>query len=932
MSNMIDKINSFKNAPFGYALHKILLDSKGNPVDYEFIEVNEAFEKFTGLNKHYIIGKTAKEAISAIEQGKFDWIGFYGKVALENSKEIFEQYSEPLGKYYSVQVFSPEKEYFITIFSDITDKIEQNSKLSNIIHNANLGLWEWNIQTGKTIFNEQWAEIVGYSLEELSPNNIQTWNQLVHPDDLKKSNEKLNAHFEGKISQYQTEARMRHKNGQWVWVLDTGKVTKWTDDGKPLLMSGVHQDITERKQVELQLYQKLKIEKLLSEISSNFIHTTDIDASIIESFVKLGTITHASRVYLFMVDEEEGTMSNTHEWCDEGVSAEKDNLQNLPISIFPWWMKKLYNKEIIDIPDVPKMLPEAKAEQEILKSQNIKSVLVLPVYAENKLKGFVGFDNVLSSRCWTKKDTKFLSLLSDILSNAIVRKLNEAELRLLIKAVEESPVSTLITDSQGIISYVNSSFEKTTGYKAHEVLGKNPSILKSGNQPKSFYAELWDTILAGNIWQGELRNKSKSGKVFWTKEIISPIKHNNTITHFVSVAQDISENKKLISELLEAKEKAEESNRLKSAFLATMNHELRTPLNHVLGFSDLIRDMTDDKSTKEFAELINRSGSDLLNIIEDIFNLAMIEQSEIKMRKQEVFIRDIYLELKTQLQEVLSESNKSNHIQLDYKIDSNIVTKSIITDKPKVMQVMSNIIKNAVKFTHKGKISLSFILNENNYLSIKVKDTGIGIPNDKLGIIFEFFRQVDDSDTREYDGVGIGLAISLKIAQVLDGTIKVDSELNTGSEFTFSFPFSLSENEMINFKQENTSFLVPDLSGNKVLIVEDDTIGIDMIVNMLKPSKCSIINAANGQEALEVIKANPDIDLILMDLKMPVMDGIDTTRVIRKDFSDLPIIALTAYSLLEDKKKALDAGCNDIITKPVNTNILNKILQDFLVQ
>ncbi|HAF28907.1 MAG TPA: hypothetical protein DCG75_07650 [Bacteroidales bacterium] len=929
---MINKVNNFNSAPFGYALHKIVSNMNGKPVDYEFIEVNETFEKLTGLKKDYIIGKTAKEVIPGTDEGKFDWINFYGKVALENSEEIFEHYSEPLGKYYSVHAYSPEKEYFITIFIEITKKIEENANLHRIIDNAHLGTWEWNIQTGETSFNEQWAEIVGYTLEELSPVSIETWAILSHPDDLKKSNEKLNAHFDGKTVQYKCEARMRHKNGQWVWVLDTGKVTRWTEEGKPLLMSGVHQEITERKQAELQLYQKLEIEKLLSVISSDFIHTTDIDASIIESFVKLGAITQASRVYLFMLDAEEGTMSNTHEWCAEGVSAEKDNLQNLPLSIFPWWMKKLYNKEIIDIPDVSKMLPEAKAEQEILESQNIKSVLVLPVYVANKLKGFVGFDNVLLSRFWTEKDTKFLSLLADILSNAIVRKLNEAELRLLTKAVEESPVCTMITDSQGTISYVNLAFKKTTGYKTHEVLGKNPSILKSGKQPKSFYVELWDTIIAGNIWQGELQNKSKSGKIFWTRELISPIKQNNRITHFVSVAQDITENKKFLNELLEAKLKAEESDRLKSAFLATMNHELRTPLNHVLGFSYLIPDMTDDESIKEFAGLIHKSGSNLLNIIEDIFDLAMVEQSEIKIRVDVVFIRDIYTELKKQLQEVLSESNKDDNIRLKFKIDSSIATRQIITDKPKVIQVMSNIIKNAVKFTHNGEISLSLMLAEDNYLSIKVKDTGIGILKDKLEIIFEFFRQVDDSHTRKHDGVGIGLAISQRIANAMGGTIKVESELDMGSEFTFSFPITIIEENMINPEKEITSFKVPALSGKNILIVEDDIIGMGMIVNLLKPSKCKILNAVNGQEALETIKINPDIDIILMDLKMPVMDGFEATRAIRKYFSDLPIIALTAYSLQKDKKKALDAGCNDIITKPISKEILFKKLQDFLVK
>jgi len=814
----------------------------------------------------------------------------------------------------------------------INKKIEESEKLLGIINNANLGTWEWNIETGETVFNEKWAEIVGYTLEELSPISIDTWANLTHPDDIKKSNEKLNAHFDEKKAQYQCEVRIRHKNGQWVWVLDTGKVTQWTEEGKPLIMSGVHQEITERKLAELQLNQKLELEKLLSEISSNFIHTTDIDASIIESFAKLAAITQASRVYLFMLDDEKETMSNTHEWCDKGVSAEKDNLQNLPQSIFPWWMNKLYNKEIINIQDVAKMLPEAKVEQEILESQNIKSLLVLPVYSENQLNGFVGFDNVLSNYNWAARDTQLLSLLADIISNAIKRKINEEQLRLLNKAVDESSVSVMITDIKGSITYVNPKFEEITGFKTNEVLGKNPSVLSSGKQPKSFYAKLWGKILSGNTWQGELQNKTKNGEVFWSNSLISPINHNNEITHFVSVAQDISGNKKLIIDLMEAKLKAEESDRLKSAFLATMNHELRTPLNHILGLSSIIPDMTDDDSIKEFSKLIHDSGSNLLNIIEDIFDLAMVEQSEIKIREDVVFIRDIYIELKKQLQEVLWESNKSDHIRLDYKLDSRIISKKIIADKPKVIQVMSNIIKNATKYTHKGEISLSLSLEEDNYLSIKVKDTGIGIPKDKMKIIFEFFRQGDDSHTREYGGVGIGLAISHKIAQVMGAKIKVESEQNIGSEFTFSLPINLQENEMIDFQQENTSFFVPDLSGQKVLIVEDDAIGMEMIVNMLKPSKCKIIKTVNGLEAVGAIKVNPDIDIILMDLKMPVMDGFDATIAIHKIFSDLPIIALTAYSLQKDRKKALDAGCNDIITKPISKEIMFKKLQEFLVK
>ena len=187
---MIQENNIFNNAPFGYALHKIVLDGNGKPIDYEFIEVNEVFERLTGLKKENVIGKTVKEITPRIESGKFDWISFYGRVALENTREVFDQYSEPLCQFFNVHAYSPEKEYFITIFTDITKKIEVNSNLLRIIENANLGTWEWNIQTGETVFNDQWAEIVGYTLEELSPVSIETWEKLSHPNDLKNSKEK----------------------------------------------------------------------------------------------------------------------------------------------------------------------------------------------------------------------------------------------------------------------------------------------------------------------------------------------------------------------------------------------------------------------------------------------------------------------------------------------------------------------------------------------------------------------------------------------------------------------------------------------------------------------------------------------------------------------------------------------------------------------
>ena len=456
---MISKENIFQNSPFGYALHKIVMDETGKPIDYEFIEVNKAFEKLTGVKGSDIVGKNVTEAIPGIEKGEFDWISFCGKVALEETEDSFEQFSEPLGKHYSVQVYSPQKGYFVTIFTnisaqksiseiaakfngfnlgeldfqyivdkvrelsgakyaflnifdengqdfttmafsglnkhfeqavsllgidfwgkkwkydperqkkiekkkvtvfqhltDLTGKViskntvnllcktfnigqtavvkamrndniladftlvfdkndelqnqliietiadltaqlihrlnaefelkEQKKNLSDIIYGTRAGTWEWNIQTGKTVFNERWAEIIGYSLEEISPTTIETWSKFAHSDDLKKSGELMDKHFSGELDYYEFESRMQHKNGHWIWVLDRGKVVSWTDDGKPFMMMGTHQEITEQKISEQKIIESEKLQKTLLENVSAGIMIIDPKTRIIETVNK----------------------------------------------------------------------------------------------------------------------------------------------------------------------------------------------------------------------------------------------------------------------------------------------------------------------------------------------------------------------------------------------------------------------------------------------------------------------------------------------------------------------------------------------------------------------------------------------------------------------------------------------------------------------
>lgn len=1048
-----------ENIPFGVILHNS---------DGLIIDANKQVEQILKVNLNEIIGKkwdnlsfkvVNKEGIEySVENhpvletllaGRDVKDQIVGIVHLENRDVIWINTTTVFKP--SEQGGSTEQSEAIMYLSDITDIIKTTVTVESVIENLNLGTWQWDIEADTLIYNKQWAEMLGYTLEELPHSNIAVWHLLIHPDDFKIMENSLFGHFEGKSSQYYCEIRLLHKNGYWVWVRHIGKVTLWSDAGKPLYMHGTHQNISDYKKNELILSWKIEYGKILSDISSKFIGPNNIDATILESFDKLGSLNHASRVYLFMLDIEKGTMSNTHEWCGEGVTAHKDMLQNLPLTEFPWWIKELSDGKIINVSDVSKMVPEAKAEKEILEYQGVKSILVLPISVKQKLVGFIGFDNVVSSGNWSINDIDLLLTTSSVFSYALERQSSERELNksyLNLRAYFDlNSDYVMILNEQGEIVEVNNLVKEKLGYKDEDIIGKDLLMLhscemsgesahiiqamienKTGSCSLPIFSKngkqiLVETSVTKGLWDGKqalfcickdiserIFSEEKFEKIFHNIPIIATLTDlaTNEYTEINSVfyeklgfsineaigsnaakllgmepaicqqlssgftekgflrdietviyhkdgtpinvllsattiylidknyrltlITDISESKKNELQLIEAKIKAEESDRLKSAFLATMSHELRTPLNHIIGFSDMLPSMTEDANIKEFSKLIHKSGLNLLNIIEDIFDLAMMEQSEIRLREESVYIQDIYLLLKKQLQETLSESGKIYNIHLDFKINSSIVTRRIITDKSKVMQVASNLINNAVKFTHKGEISLELVFEADDMLSILIKDTGIGIPENKQNIIFEFFRQVDDSHTRIYEGIGIGLAISQKIAITMGGEINLKSELGVGSEFKFTFPVRFHNELLIGTEEDDAQYITPVLSGKKILVVEDDLVGMEVIVNMITQTECEIIKAANGYIAVKIVIDDPSIDLVLMDLKMPLMDGFEATKFIRQELPSLPVIALTAYSMQKEKLKALDAGCNDIVTKPINRVLLLKKIEDLLVR
>ena len=407
---------------------------------------------------------------------------------------------------------------------------------------------------------------------------------------------------------------------------------------------------------------------------------------------------------------------------------------------------------------------------------------------------------------------------------------------------------------------------------------------------------------------------------------------NNNPKNAFGTVQDITQIKQYEYELLKAKEKAEESDRLKSAFLANMSHEIRTPMNGILGFTNLLNkpNLTGEEQQK-FINIIQKSGDRMLNTVNDIIDISRIESGLVELSVSEVNINE---QLKY-LHSFFTPEAAKKGIQLVFKNDISEQDNRIITDLEKFNSIITNLIKNAIKFTNQGAIELGYIINKENgsaKVEFYVKDSGIGIPKDRQKAIFDRFVQADIEDKQANQGSGLGLAISKAYAEMLGGKIWLDSEEDLGSIFYFTIEYnSASESKSIT-KNDEQILKDDSISGKlSILVVEDDETSQDLISILVEKFAEKIINVSSGSEAVEVCRNNTDIDLILMDIQLPDMNGYEATQHIRQFNKDVVIIAQTAYALTGDKEKAMNMGCNDYISKPINKSELDELINKYLM-
>ena len=666
------------------------------------------------------------------------------------------------------------------------------------------------------------------------------------------------------------------------------------------------------------------------------------------------------------------------------------------------------------------------------------------------------------------------------------RKHSEEELQKLSQVVQQSPESIVVTNVDGIIEYVNPATCHISGYTRDELIGGNPSLLKSGETSAEEYEILWNTINTGNEWKGEFHNRKKNGELYWERASISPIKNpEGKITHFLGIKEDItdwkrsedlqkvlfnisrqvfettnvhqllqlvknelsliidtqnfyiafynektgiltsefesdekdtieswpaeksltgyviksnksillrkgdfeklqdagefelvgtqcevwlgvplivegktfgaiviqdyhnpnafSENElkmlefiasqvslsiqrqKSILDLRDAVVKAEASDKLKTAFINNISHEIRTPLNGILGFTEMsLSPDTTPEDHELFFSVIKKSSKRLLNTITSYMDISMLVSETMEISRRPSNLDKLIKEINADF----SETSKSKGIELKMKKPDFAEPMVLNTDNEKLRKIISHLLDNAFKFTQKGTISFGYELN-NTSIEFFVSDTGTGIKAEALGIIFDAFRQADVSPTRGYEGSGLGLTIANGLVKLLGGNLRIDTERGKGSTFYFSLPFS--ENPILT-PQLAISTPKPQepLTKPLILVAEDDDSNYKYIEIVLLYSAYSVIRAENGIEAVDIVRKHPEVQLVLMDIKMPIMDGFEATRVIRTFMPDLPIIALTAHVTAEDENMAISSGCNEYVTKPVSKAKLLKIIEESL--
>lgn len=649
------------------------------------------------------------------------------------------------------------------------------------------------------------------------------------------------------------------------------------------------------------------------ELSLKFINAPieHIEEEIHLAIKKIGEYLQVERVYIIEYDLKEQLGKYSYEWCNKGVVSLKDKIPSIPI-------------EEISAP---------------IKNKGSSNLVRFPLMKGETYIGFLGFEMGKYRSSLSNGEFKLFQDLAQMIvdiydkreyeQQLIIEKQraesSEEKLKMMLKNSNDAFV---LVDEKGHQFYVSDVSVAETGFTIEELLGPVYDVIYDEDVP--LIIECFEKIMKHpeQIVKVQYRHKHKNGGFLWYESVAQNFLSNPHIRAIIINVRNIDLLKQKEAELIQAKNRAEESDRLKSAFLANMSHEIRTPMNGILGFAGLLKEKTLSKEIQsEYLEIIEKSGQRMLTIINDIIDISKIESGTMELNMTETNLNEqfdyVYHFFKPEAEE--------KGIQFQYSIGLITEDSYCVTDREKLVAILINLVKNSLKYTHSGTIEFGYS-RDKDQLKIYVKDTGIGIPESEQGIIFERFIQATKPDKQVYQGAGLGLSISKGYIELLGGEITIESIVGKGSTFFITIPFIESKNktDRKNLFDHDPQFEF-HFKNLKVLIADDDFISQQMIKIMLNEYCSEIILASNGKEALEQFKSNRELDFILMDSQMPEMNGIVAIKEIRKMDSCIPIILQTAYTVRDEVEKAFDVGCNGSISKPIQKNELLKMIKETIL-
>ncbi len=809
-------------------------------------------------------------------------------------------------------------EGFIT---DITKQVkideelrESENRFKDLVEMLPEAIFETDLNFRFTYVNKRAHEISGYSEEDIK--NGLNGMEILAPEERVRAKENFNKRFYGTDLGTVRYTAIKKDGTHFQVLFHANTIFK---NGKVAGLRGIIIDISDRIKAENTLRENEQKLRLIINNSPFGISTTDLEGHFIDVNPALCNIIGYSK------EEMLGKHFNTFSFPDD---KEKNRIkfQELTSGKIPFFeIEKRY----------------------IHKKGNIVYVLIRSQLIHDH-KGSPLFQTAMIEDISERKKAEQIQKVLYNISNAVVSTENLENLIGLIR----NELSTIIDTTNFFVALYDEKSDTITlpfftDEKEHHtfipkgksltqyVIDTQKSLLATYETKKKLVDEgkLEHIGSVSKIWLGvPLKTEGRVTGVLAIQSYKDENAFNESdvkMLEFVSEQISISiQRKKFETELKKALDKANESDRLKSSFLATISHELRTPLNAIIGFSEFFEKNLPPEDVEKFGQIIYTSGLHLLSIVNDLFDITLIESGETRIKKEDVNLGNILKDVFT----VISSNTKGNsNIKFELAAPLEYQDYYVNTDENKLKQILINLLKNAFKFTQEGYVRYGFaMITENGmpFIRFFVEDTGIGISKNNKELIFEIFRQVDESNSRRYGGAGIGLSVAKRLTELLGGRIWLESDPGKGSCFYFTIPAGAKE-ESKHFVQ-NEKETIAEFKEKLILIAEDDEASYTYLKTVLNKKGITSVRARNGEEAVDLCFSNNKINLILMDINMPVMNGYIATKKIKEKLPDIPIIAQTAYAVAGDREKIVEAGCNEYISKPINAEELTEKIERLL--